>query len=105
MRAADAEDHRPVPLQQGRERQLRGVIAPGREPLEELRVGQPADGTRDQERADRPDHQALFPSGHARPRYACNDTGKLVGQAFEPDVRLENQTYVRSLLLGVGSSP
>ena len=36
---ADAEDHRPVPLDQGREGQLGGLAVLGREPFEELTVG------------------------------------------------------------------
>jgi hypothetical protein len=40
---ADAQDHRPVPLHQGREGRLVGVVSPGHESLDELPVGDVAD--------------------------------------------------------------
>ena len=42
--AADAEHHRPVPLDQNGERQLGGLAAVGRKPLKKLAVAQFADG-------------------------------------------------------------
>ena len=42
---ADAQDHRSVPLDQDGKRQLGGLAAVGREPLQELTVGQLADGS------------------------------------------------------------
>ena len=41
--AADAEHHRPVALDQGPKRQVRGFIPVGREPLEQLRIRHSAD--------------------------------------------------------------
>jgi hypothetical protein len=38
--ASRAEDHRPMSLDQDRERQLRGLTPAGRESLEKLSVGQ-----------------------------------------------------------------
>ena len=51
---ADAQDHRPVPLDQGREGQLGRLAAPGREPLEELAVGQSRRRSGRQQRAELP---------------------------------------------------
>ena len=48
---ADAQDHRPVPLDQDREGQLGRLAAVGREPLQELAVGQLADRPHVEERA------------------------------------------------------
>ena len=42
--AADAEHHRPVPFDQNGKRQLGGLAAVGRKPLQKLAVAQVADG-------------------------------------------------------------
>jgi hypothetical protein len=44
-RPADAKYHRAMSLHQGRERQLGGLIAAGRESAQQLVVGQPTDRT------------------------------------------------------------
>jgi hypothetical protein len=61
---ADAEDHRPVPLDQGREGQLRGLAAAGREPLQELAVSQLPGRPDVVERADLPEDGPVFPDRH-----------------------------------------
>ena len=49
---ADAQDHRPMPLDQGGERSLPREVAAGRESLQELDVGQVRGGTDLEERLD-----------------------------------------------------
>ena len=75
---ADAQDHRPMPLDQDREGQL-GRLAPiGREPLQELPVGQLADRPDVEERAELPEDSPILsdrhdwvppPSGRSSERY------------------------------------
>ena len=61
---ANAQDHRPMPLDQGGERLL-GRIAPlGREPLEKLAVGQLTDRADREECAKLPHDAAILSQGH-----------------------------------------
>ena len=72
--AADAQHHRPVPLDQDGEGRLSREVAAGREPLQELAVGQVGDGADLEERLDLSqdgpagtiDHDGRLPSGKAR---------------------------------------
>ena len=43
---ADSEDHRPVPMHQGRERILGIVPGPPQEKVQQLGIGQPTERTR-----------------------------------------------------------
>ena len=61
---ADAQDHRPVPLDQGREGQLGRLAPAGREPLQELPVRQLPDGSDVHQRADLAQDRAILPSRH-----------------------------------------
>ena len=62
---ADAQDHRPVPLDQDREGQL-GRLAPvGREPLQELAVGQVPDRPHVEERAELSEDRPILSDRHA----------------------------------------
>ena len=61
---ADAEDHRPVSFHQRGEGQLGGLAVAGREPVEQLPVGQPADRPRGEQRVDRPEGGPAAVSGH-----------------------------------------
>ena len=61
---ADAQDHRPMPLHQGGER-LFGRITPlGREPLEQLPIGQVANRPGREEHAKLPHDAAILSCGH-----------------------------------------
>ncbi len=65
---ADAEHHRPMTMDQRRERQLRGLILTRREPLEQLRVSQADDRPHVEEGAELPAGQALVPVHHVNSR-------------------------------------
>ena len=62
--AADAPDHRAVPLNQGGERRLGRAIAAGREPLQQLAVGETAGRPEAEERLDVAGHGGGFVPGH-----------------------------------------
>ena len=61
---ADPPDHRAVPLDQGRERKLRGLAPAGREPLQELPVRKIPDGSDVHQQADRTQDRAILPRRH-----------------------------------------
>jgi hypothetical protein len=65
-RAADAEHHRTVSLQQSLERQFAGLTVCGHEPLEELLVGDVADHAFMEERAGVPPDVAMQTFRHAQ---------------------------------------
>ena len=62
--AADPQHHRPVPLDQDREGQLGGLAPVGREPLQELAVGQLADGADVEQRPELPPDRPILPDAH-----------------------------------------
>ena len=63
-RAADAEHHRSVPLDQGREGELGAFSVPLLEPLQQLAVGQSADRSHIEERADIPEGSTVLTARH-----------------------------------------
>ena len=63
-RAADPPDHRAVPIDQGREGQLRRLAAAGREPLQQLPVRQSGRGPRVEEHAEARRAGSIAPQDH-----------------------------------------
>ncbi len=63
---ADPHHHRTVPLDQDGESQLGGLAAVGREPLQELAVGQLPDRADAIERPELPPDRPVLPDGHRR---------------------------------------
>ena len=63
---ADPEDHRPMPLHQGREGPLGRVPPAGREPLQELAIGQVADHPQGEQRADLAEDFPILSDRHGR---------------------------------------
>ena len=61
---AHTQDHRPVSLDQGRERQLGGFALAGRKPLQELAIGQLADRPDIKKRAKLPDDSPVLADRH-----------------------------------------
>ena len=68
--ATDAQDHRPVHRDQGRESHLLRGVTPGGEPVEELAVGQSGDRAALEERVELPDDRALGKPRHTQGAFA-----------------------------------
>jgi hypothetical protein len=63
-RSANAEYHWSVPLDQGSEGELGAFAAPLLEPLQQLTVGQAADGAQVEERAEMPESRGVLTARH-----------------------------------------